>query len=334
MNRRTFLTVLSGSLLAAPLATEAQPAGKMYRIAFIFLFSPVSEMAGPNPISPTARAFLHDLCDLGYVEGRNLILERRSLEGRLERASEVVAELVGLRVDVIVCVSGWLTRVAKEATTSIPIVGVSFATPVEAGLLVSLARPGGNVTGISEDTGPEVEGKRLELLKEVAPRISRVAWFGSKIAWDGDASRKHVDSAAPTLGVTLFHAETKLPDLTPAFASVTRESADAIFAASTTSNFTYRRTIAGFAAKNRLPATYSFRETVDDGGLMSYGPSQAHVWRRATEYVDKILKGAKHADLPVEQPAKFELVINLKTARALGLTIPQSLLRRADQVID
>jgi putative ABC transport system substrate-binding protein len=201
--------------------------------------------------------------------------------------------------------------------------------------VASLARPGGNVTGFSEDAGPEVEGKRLDLLKEVAPHISRVAWFGSKVAWDGDASRKHVQAAARTLGVTLFHAESQIqpPDLTPAFAAVTRERADAIFAASTTSNFTYRRTIAEFAAKNRLPASYAYREAVDDGGLMSYGPSRVELYRRAAGYVDKILKGAKPADLPVEQPTKFELIINLKTAKALGLTIPPSLLGRADQVI-
>jgi len=334
VNRRTFLAGAGTVFLATPLAAEAQQAEKIYRVGLIFVSSRVSEMAGPEPIVPTARAFLRALRDLGYVEGRNLVLERRSLEGRVERASEVVAELISLRVDVFVCASSLPTQAAKEATTSIPIVGVSMATPVEGGLVANLARPGGNVTGLSSDTGPEVEGKRLELLKEVAPRISRVAWFGTKIAWAGDSSRKHVQAGARTLGMTLFHAESQPPDLTPAFAAVTRERADAIFAASTPSNYNYRRTIAEFAAKNRLPASYAFREGADDGGLMSYGPSQADVWTRAAGYVDKILKGAKPADLPIEQPTKFELVINLKTAKALGLTIPPSLLARADQVIE
>ena len=333
MNRRALLTGLSGSILLAPLSAIAQPAGKVYRVGLILFYYPVSEMAGLNPPHPHFKAFFHSLRDLGYVEGRNLILERRSLEGKLERLSDVVAEVVGLKVDVIVSSNGLLTRAAKDATTSIPIVMAGNATPVEAGLVSSLARPGGNVTGLAEDAGPEREGKRVALLKEAAPRISRVAWFGSKVAWDGDASRKHVQAAAQSLGVTLFHAESQPPDLTPAFAAVTRERADAIFAASTPSNFVYRRTIAEFAAKNRLPASYAFRETVDEGGLMSYGSSGADLWRRAAGYVDKILKGARPADLPVEQPTKFELVINLKTARALGLTIPPSLLARADEVI-
>ena len=326
--------VLAGGFLTAPLAAEAQQAGKVYRVGVIIFYYPVSEMAGLNPPHPHIKAFFHSLRDLGYVEGRNLILERRSLEGKLERLSDVVAEVVGLKVDVIVSSNGLLTRAAKDATTSIPIVMAGNATPVEAGLVASLARPGGNVTGLAEDAGPEREGKRVALLKEVAPRISRVAWFGSKVAWDGDASRKHVQAAAQSLGVTLFHAESQPPDLTPAFAAVTRERADAIFAASTPSNYNYRRTIAEFAAKNRLPASYAFREGADDGGLMSYGPSQADVWTRAAGYVDKILKGAKPADLPIEQPTKFELVINLKTAKALGLTIPPSLLARADQMIE
>jgi len=324
--------VLMGRLLAAPLAARAQSAGKVYRVALIFTSSPVSDMAGAEPIIPTARAFLHALRDLGYVEGRNLILERRSLEGRLDRASEAMGELVGLKVDVIVTSSVPVTRAAKEATTSIPIVMASSVTPVEHGLVASLAHPGGNVTGLAVDTGPEVEGKRLELLREVSPNISKVAWVGSKTAWE-DPSRTHAQTAARTLGVTLFHAESQLNDLTSAFAAVTRERADAIFVATTPSNYVHRRTIAEFAAKRRLPASYGFREAVDDGGLISYGVSQTDLFRRAAGYVDKILKGAKPANLPVEQPTKFELVINLKTAKALGLTIPPSVLGRADEVI-
>jgi putative ABC transport system substrate-binding protein len=320
---------VSGGLLAAPLAAQAQPAGKVHRIGFIFMFLPVSEM----PSVATARAFFHALRDHGYIEGQNLVVERRSLEGRMERASAVVAELISLKVDLIVSSNGFLTRVAKEATTSIPIVMVAVATPVETGLVASLARPGGNVTGLSWDTGPEVEGKRLELLKDIAPRIARVAWLGSKIAWDEYTAKKQMQAAARVLGVTLFHAESQPPDFGPAFAAITRERADAIFVAASPSNFTYRRTIAEFAAKNRLPAAHPARESVEDGGLISYGPSNIDLYRRAAGYVDKILKGAQPADLPVEQPSKVELVINLKTAKALGLTLPPSLLARADEVI-
>ena len=330
MERRAFIGTLTAGLLAAPLAAGAQQAGKVYRIGTLDLYVPVSDL----PASPNGRAFRQAMRDFGYVEGRNLVTERRSLEGRLERLSEVVAELVSLKVDVILCNNNLITRAAKEATTSIPIVMIANVTPVEWGLVASLAHPGGNVTGIVLDTGPEVEGKRLQLLKEVAPRISRVAWLGSKLSWDGDPSRKDVQAAARTLGVTLFHAESQPPDLTPALAAVTRERADAIFAATVPSNYTYRRTIVEFAAKGRLPVSFPHQEAVVDGGLMSYGVNYPDVFRRAAGYVDKIFKGAKPADLPIEQPTKFELVINLKTAKALGLTIPPSLLARADQVIE
>jgi len=325
---------LALGLLLAPLAADAQQAGKVYRVALIWLLLPVSEMAGPEPVQGATRAFVHALRDLGYVEGRNLILERRSLEGRLERASEIVAELVRLKVDVIVSSTNPVTRAAKEATTSIPIVMAASVTPVEAGLVASLARPGGNVTGLSLDTGPEIDGKRLELLKEAAPQISRVAFVGAKLAWE-DPGAKHVQAAARALGLTLFHAESKPNDLAPAFAVVTRERADAVFAATgpTILGTSNRRVFIEFAAKSRLPASYPFREAVEDGGLMSYGVSLVDLVRRAAGYVDKILKGAKPADLPVEQPTKFELVINLKTAKALGLTIPQSMFIRADEVI-
>ena len=328
MERRAFLSVLTGGFLTAPLAAEAQQAGKVYRIGLIFFSS--------DPTSSVVRVFRDALRDLGYVEGQNLVLERRNFEGRVDRAPEVVAELVGLKVDVIVSANNVATRAAKEATTSIPIVMAANGTPVEQGLVTSLARPGGNVTGLTADAGPEIEGKQLALLKEIAPRISRVAWLGSRLAWEGDfPARKHPQAVARTLGMTLFHAETQIQptDFTSAFAAVIRERADAIFVPGTPSNNNNRGTIIEFAAKNRLPASYLFREAVDDGGLMSYGPSQSDLWRRAAGYVDKILKGAKPANLPVEQPTKFELVINLKTAKALGLTIPPSLLARADEVI-
>ena len=328
MERRRFMAAIAGALLAGPLAAEAQSAERVYRVGFIFFSA--------DPTSPVVPAFRQALRDLGYVEGRNLVLEPRHLGGKPERASEVVAELVGLRVDVIVSGNNLTTRAAKEATTSIPIVMANNGLPVETGLVASLAHPGGNVTGVVGDTGPEVEGKRLGLLKEIAPRIARVAWFGDKWGWEAeiDASKKDIRAAARTLGMTLILAESQPTDFTPGFAAVIRERADAIFVGNSPSNNNNRRAIIEFAAKNRLPASYVLREAVQDGGLMSYGISRADTWRRIAGYVDKILKGAKPADLPVEQPTKFELVINLKTAKVLGLTIPPSLLARADQVIE
>jgi len=327
VERRAFLGAVTGGLLAVPFAAAAQPSQKAYRVGLLFFSS--------DPTSPVVKVFRDALRDLGYVEGQNLVLERRNFEGRADRAPEVVAELIGLRVDVIVSGNNLATRAAKEATTSIPIVMATAGTPVEQGLVASLARPGANVTGLTLDADPEMEGKRLGLLKEIAPRISRVAYFGSNLAWE-DPSTIHVQAAARTLGITLFHAETQITpiDFTSAFATVIRERADAIFVPGTPSNNNNRRTIIEFAAKNRLPAGYWFRDSVQDGGLMSYGPSHSDQWRRVAGYVDKILKGAKPGELPVEQPTKFELVINLKTAKALGLTVPPSLLARADEVIE
>ena len=330
MPRRTFMAVVSGGLLAAPLAAEAQQAGKVYRVGLIFSVAPVSEMAAP--VHRNAREFIHALRALGYVEGKNLILELRSLEGRFERASEVVVELVRLKVDVMVSTTNAVTHAAKQATASIPIVMAGNSTPVEDGLVASLARPGGNVTGLSWDVGPDLDAKRLELLKAAAPQVSRVVFFGTQLAWELPGTA-HVQTAARALGLTLLHAESKANDFAPAFAIVTQEHPDAIFVAWTTSNYARRKLIVEFAAKNRLPASFAFREAVEEGGLMSYGVNSGDVYRRAATYVDKILKGAKPGDLPVEQPTKFELLINLKTAKTLGLTIPPSLLGRADEVI-
>jgi putative ABC transport system substrate-binding protein len=244
-----------------------------------------------------------------------------------------VAELVRLKVDVIVSVANAITRAAKEATTSIPIVMAGNSTPVEEGLVASLARPGGNVTGLADDTGPEVHAKRLELLKEIAPHISRVAFVGTKGMWALPGA-KYVEAAARSLGLTLIHAESTANDLAPACAVLVRERADAIFAAWNPTNFVHRRAIVEFAAKSRLPASYAFRQSVEDGGLMSYGVNRTDLSRRAAGYVDRILRGAKPRDLPVEEPTKLEYLINLKTAKALGLTILPSVLLRADQVIE
>ena len=324
-------SLVLGTLLA-PISTDAQQAGKVYRVGLIFTTAPVSEMAGPEPVHPPTRAFLHTLRSLGYVEGQNLVFERRSAEGKFERFTEIVAELVRLKTDVIVTVTNPLAQAAKQVTTTVPIVMVASVSPVETGLVASLARPGGNITGLTSNTGPEIEGKRLELLRDALPKISRVAYFGMKTDWEGP-SGESVKAAAKALNVTLLHAEHAPNEYSGAFAVIARQRPDALFVAFSGPAFAHRHLIVEFAIKNRLPGTYARREFVEAGGLMSYGVSSPDLFRRAATYVDKILKGAKPADLPIEQPTKFELVINLKTAKAMGLTIPQSVLIRADEVI-
>jgi len=330
--RRTFLAALAGGLLASPLVTEAQQAARVYRVGLIFPSPSASEMVGPAPANAAARAFMQGLRALGYVEGRNLILERRSAELRFERFAAIVAELVSFNVDVIVVSSTSLAQRAREVTTAVPILGVS-TDPVGSGLAQSLARPGGNVTGLTSDIGPEIQGKRLELLKGAVPRASRVAFLGAKQLWDV-IHEKSIKASAQALGLTGFLAEHTLTDYTGAFTLISRERPDALFVAPSSENYAQRRLIVDFARRKRLPSIHAFRESVEVGGLMSYGVNVADLFRRAAGYVDKILKGAKPADLPIEQPTKLELVINLKTAKALGLTIPQSLLVRADQVIE
>ena len=324
-------SLVLGTLLA-PISTDAQQAGKVYRVGLIFTTAPVSEMAGPEPVHPPTRAFLHTLRSLGYVEGQNLVFERRSAEGKFERFTEIVAELVRLKTDVIVTVTNPLAQAAKQVTTTVPIVMVASVSPVETGLVASLARPGGNITGLTSNTGPEIEGKRLELLRDALPKISRVAYFGMKTDWEGP-SGESVKAAAKALNVTLIQAEHTPNVYAGAFAVIARQRPDALFVAFSGPAFAHRHLIVEFAIKNRLPGTYARREFVEAGGLMSYGVSSPDLFRRAATYVDKILKGAKPADLPIEQPTKFELVINLKTAKAMGLTIPQSVLIRADEVI-
>jgi putative ABC transport system substrate-binding protein len=333
MDRRSFLSVLTGSLLTAPLAATAQQAGRMYRVGLIFPSPPVSEMTGPEPVNNAARAFVRGLRAFGYVEGRNLILDRRSAEGRFERLASIVAELVSLNVDVIVVSSTSLAQRAKEVTTAVPIVMGVSTDPVGSGLAQSLARPGGNVTGLTADVGPEIQGKRLELLKEAVPRASRVAFLGTKKLWDV-VYETSLKAGAHTLGLTVFLAEHTPTGYTGAFTLISRERPDALFVAPSSENYAQRRLIVDFATGNRLPSIHAFREAVEVGGLMSYGVNVADLFRRAAGYVDKILRGAKPADVPIEQPTQFELMINLKTANTLGLTIPQSVLQRADQVLD
>src|SRR5713101_5924573 len=336
MERRTFMALVSGCLLAAPFAAGAQPAGKVYRVGLISAAAPLSEIAGPEPLHPFVRAFVQGLRALGYVEGQNLILERRSAEGRYERFGDIVAELVRLKADVIVTVADLIVRAAKEVTTTVPIVMASSGDPVGEGFVQSLARPGGNITGLTVRVGPEIGAKRLELLRDALPGVSRIAYLASKAdkEWEG-AFAKNVRAAAQVLGITLLLAEYTPHQYTDAFTLISGARADALFVGAAGGPvYGDRGLIVDFATRTRLPSTFPFREAVELGGLMSYGVNSADVFRRAAGYVDKILKGAKPADLPVEQPTNFELVINLKTAKTLGLTISQSLLLRADQVID
>ncbi len=281
-------------------------------------------------------AFLQGLRDLGYLEGRNVVIEIRDAEGKLERLPALAAELVALKVDVILAGGTAQALAAMEATRTIPIVFTAAVDPVADGLVTSLARPGGNVTGVSSLVS-ELVGKWLELLKQAVPGISRVAvlWHPGTL---GERTEKDMlkgaDVAARGLGMRLQFVEARGPgDFDRAFSDMTRARAGALTVWASPMFVSERRRLVDLAAKNRLPAVYGLREFVDAGGLMAYGPNAADVFRRTATYVDKILKGAKPGDLPVEQPTKFELVINLKAAKALGLTIPQSLLQRADEVI-
>ncbi len=281
-------------------------------------------------------AFRQGLRDLGYVEGRNLVIEYRFAEGKSERLPALAAELVALKVDVIVAVTTPEALAAKKATRTLPIVFVAAADPVTSGLVSSLARPGGNVTGLSSFF-PELVGKRLELLTQAVPGVSRVAvlWHPGFLPERTEKDMlKGAEVTAQALGVRLQFLEARGPaDFDRAFSEMTRARAGALTVLGTTMLFNERRRLVDLATKSRLPAVYPWREGVDAGGLMAYGPNIPDLFRRAATYVDKILKGAKPSDLPVEQPTKFELVINLKTAKALGLTIPPSLLGRADEVL-
>jgi putative ABC transport system substrate-binding protein len=327
MNRRTFLYGFTLGTLAAPLAAEAQTAGKMYRMGYI-------QTATPDEQAPLTKALDEGLRELGYVEGRNIVFERRFAWGKQERLPALAAELVRLNVDVIVTGGNPVIAAVKQATSTIPVVMAASRDPVGTGFIASLARPGGNITGLTSDAGPEILGKRLELLKEAVPRASRVALLWNPLPPGAETFRKAVEGAARKLGVSLQAVEVRGRDeFEGAFAAMARERADAVVVQPDPVFFTARAQVVLLATKHRLPAVFHAREFVEIGGLMSYGSSLAYQFRRAAVYVDKILKGAKPGDLPVEQPTKFELVINFKTAKALGLTIPQSILARADEVI-
>jgi ABC-type uncharacterized transport system substrate-binding protein len=322
MDRRTFFAAAAG-LLAAPLAVEGQQAGKVYRLGYL------SPRLG---IESTGEAFRQGMRDLGYVEGQNLVIEWRFAKGNTSLFPSLAAEIVRLNVDCILTLGVHATRVTKDATATIPIVmGAADDDPVRLGLIASYARPGGNVTGFV-NVGHELAGKRLQLLKEVVPQASRVA-----ILWPSPGPPGHLREtqvAARTLGIALQSVEVRTPDgLEGAFNSAVKGRAEALIVVATDFMNSHRARIVSLAAKTRLPAIYSFSFWTHDGGLLSYAADSVAQLRRAASYVDRIFKGAEPADLPVEQPTKFELVINLKTAKALGLTIPPSVLARADEII-
>jgi len=329
VHRRAFLSTVAGSLLAAPVnALTAQPREKVPRVGYL--------TAGSRSDQGRQRrfeAFRQGLRELGYVEGQNIAIESRWAEGKDDQYPVLAADLVRLKVDVIVAVGGAATKAAQQATTTIPIVMSLVNDPLGSGLVPSLARPGGNVTGISL-MSPELVGKQLGVLKEMVPKVSRVALLRNPANPASGPQLREAEAAARTLGVRLQTLEARNPqEIDSAFAAMTRERAGALVVLTDSIFTNQRRQIAELAAERRLPAVYGNTEHAEAGGLVAYGANFLDLERRAATYVDKILKGAKPADLPVEQSTKFELVINLKTAKTLGLSIPASLLSRADEVI-
>jgi putative ABC transport system substrate-binding protein len=314
------------ALLAACTSAEAQEPGKVPRIGYL---CPTL----PSSLLPQTEAFRQGLKELGYIEGKNIALEYRWGEGKIARMPDLAAQLVRLKVDVIVSCGPVATRFAKEATATIPIVMATDSDPVGNGFVASLARPGGNVTGLST-FAPELSGKQLELLKEIVPKLSRVAVLGTSTMPGNAQLVKEIELAAGAFGVKLQYVDAlDSKDIDTAFRAVTKAHADALLVLISTVLADHRTQVVNLALESRLPVSYYRREYVEDGGLISYSASYAGLDRRAATYVDKILKGAKPADLPVEQPTKFELVINLKAAKQIGLTIPPNVLARADKVI-
>jgi len=326
MNKKICLLALCAMLFALCLRAEAQQPTKLHRIGYLL---------GASSSFYTARidAFQQGLNELGYTEGKNIVIEYRYADGKADRLPALAKELVGLKLDVIVATTTPSVLAAKKASATIPIVFVSVADPVASGLVASLARPGGNITGLTI-LAPELSGKRLELLKEAVPKATRVAFLWNSANPAQGLLWKESQAAAQELRLQLQSLEVRSSnDFENAFEAALMERAQALITAPEPLINTHLKRIVEFAAKNRLPAMYAGPEVVDAGGLMSYAPDYTHQYRRAATYVDKILKGAKPGDLPIEQPTKFEFVINLKTAKQIGLTIPQSILYRADKVI-
>jgi putative tryptophan/tyrosine transport system substrate-binding protein len=315
-------------LLAAPIAATAQPASKVQRVGFLVGSSSAGSQAN-------ADAFRQGLRELGWVEGRNIVVEYRFADGRYDRLPELAADLVRLKVDVIAAGGNAAAAAARNTTQTIPIVMMSVGDPVGLGLVASLARPGGNVTGLAFSVGLETFDKSLELLKETIPNARHVAVLANPNNPSRSLVMERVNAAARSLGLQLHLLEARGPDeFDRAFATMTRQRVAAVFVVSEALFLLHRARLAELEARHRLPSMHAFRENVEAGALMSYGPSLKAIWRRGSFFVDRILKGAQAGDLPVEQPSTFELVINTKRATTLGLTIPPSLLLRADEIIE
>ena len=334
--RRRFLSALVATMLASLSSAVAQtrPGDRTFRLAIVLSTSPVAEMQGPKPAHPAVRGLLANLRRLGYVEGTNLVLERRSAEGRYDRFESILAELIASKPDAIVTVTIEMTRVAMRLTKTVPIVFAlaGGGDPVAAGLVPSLARPGGNVTGVTPDAGPEIIGKRLELLKEAVPKISRVAFLTLEADWDSvDGQRARI--AAKALGLTLLRVSVDPKAYTKAFDAMLAERPDALLTSGHPVHYANRKALIDFAAKHRLPAIQAFATMGAEGALLTYA-SEGTTMSKLVGILDKIAKGANPADLPIEQPTHYRLIVNLKTAAELGLTIPRELLLRADEVIE
>lgn len=328
IGRRAFMAAALG-LCAAPLTASAQHAGKVARIGMLLPNTP--EIVARNP---RIAAFLKGLRDLGWIEGQNLAIEWRFAEGQLGRLAELAADLARIGVDAIVTAAAPSALAAKGATRSIPIVVLDPGDPVGLGLVASLARPGGNITGVSS-IAPELAAKRLALLKEAVPAMVRVAVLANAAIPPAEIAMQELETTAKVLGVQIQFVPIKgVKGIEQAFGEIARQHADGIVVFPDPLTFSNEAAITGFALKSRISAMYGAMEFVQAGGLMSYGPSYQEMFRRGASYVDRILKGAKPGDLPIEQPTRFEFVLNLKTAKALGLTIPQSVLLRVDQVIE
>ena len=326
MSGKILIWLLATVLLTTASLAAAQQPTKVPRIGYL---------GGTSPSANAARieAFRQGLRELGYVEGRNMIIEWRHAEAKLDRLPALAAELVRLKVDILVTGGPPATRAAKEATVTIPVVMAFDDDPIGNGFVASLARPGGNITGLSS-LAPELSGKQLELLKEILPKLSRVAVLGSSTRPGTAQTLKETELAAGVFGVKVLYLDLISPkDIETGFREAREGRADAMLILSSPIFSSQRTQLVDLAAKSRIPATYSTTEFVEDGGLMSYGVNTSELYRRAGAYVDKILKGTKPADLPVEQPKKFEFIINLKAAKQIGLTIPPNVLARADRVI-
>jgi len=325
-HKRIIGVVIWAVVFAPWLSAQAQQSARIPRIGIL-------ELASPAASASQLKALQQGLRDLGYLEGKNIIFEYRHADGKIERLPELAAELVGSKVDVIVTRSTGSIRAAMKATKTIPIVFPSAGAPVEDGLVASLAKPGGNVTGVTQ-LSAELDGKKLEILKQTAPKVSQVGLLWTVGSARVDIRAREADPAAKVLGIQLYSLELKnAEDFPRVFDRARHVGVQALSLAPSPLFFTYRSTVFDFVAKNRLPAIYSTKDFVETGGLMSYGQDIVDNWRRAATFVDKILKGAKPGDLPVEQATKFELVINQKAAKQIGLTIPPNVLARADRVI-